>query len=274
MANIANAADPMYLGFLKEILESGNQNRQDRTGTGTISKFGMEMRFDLSQGFPLLTTKKVYWRGVVVELLWFLSGNTNIKELQEQKVKIWDEWADKNGDLGPVYGYQWRNWPGTDGKIFDQITELEHNLKNDPYSRRHIISAWNVAQLQEMALMPCHLLYQFYIHDNKLSCKWIQRSADAFLGVPFNIASYALLTHMLARVCDLEVGELIFSGGDCHIYNNHVDQVNEQLTRSPLPLANLKLPQRDSIIDYTLEDILAALDNYESHGTISAPISA
>lgn len=261
-----------YQKFLNTILTEGHQDRSDRTGTGTISKFGMDMRFQLSEDtFPLVTTKKVYWHGVVVELLWFLSGNTNVRELQQQRVKIWDEWADENGDLGPVYGHQWRKWQGSDGQVHDQIKQLEHNLKHDPYSRRHIISAWNVSELNKMALVPCHLLYQFYVQDNKLSCKWTQRSADAFLGVPFNIASYALLTHMLAKVCGYEVGELIFSGGDCHIYSNHVDQVKLQLQRKPLPLPRIELAKKASVLDYTLDDI--KLIDYESHPPIKAAIA-
>lgn len=260
-----------YLDTLKEILETG-EVKSDRTGTGTISKFGCQMRFDLQQGFPLVTTKKLHLRSIIHELLWFLKGETNIAYLKENKVRIWDEWADENDDLGPVYGKQWRSWETQDGRAIDQISNVIHDIKTNPDSRRLIVSAWNVGELDQMKLMPCHLLFQFYVSNGRLSCKLIQRSADFFLGVPFNIASYALLTHMIAQQCGLEIGEFIWSGGDCHIYSNHIEQVKEQLSRKPFPLPELRIARKpESIFDYQLEDFV--FENYQCHPTIKAPVA-
>ena len=260
-----------YLDFLSHTLENGT-DRGDRTGTGTRSVFGHQMRFNLADGFPVLTTKKLYLRAIIVELLWFLKGDTNIGYLKDNKVSIWDEWADENGDLGPVYGYQWRSWPDGDGGVIDQISNLVNSLKNNPNSRRHIVSAWNPAQVDDMALPPCHCMFQFYVADGKLSCQLYQRSADIFLGVPFNIASYALLTQMLAQVCDLEVGDFVHTFGDAHIYHNHYDQVREQLTRSPGELPVMRInPDKKDIFDFDLDDF--ELENYVAQPTIKAPIA-
>lgn len=260
-----------YLNLLQHILDTGVQ-KTDRTGTGTISTFGYQMRFNLQDGFPLVTTKKLHVKSIIHELLWFLKGETNIAYLKENGVRIWDEWADENGDLGPVYGKQWRSWQGADGKTIDQISELINQIKKNPDSRRLIISAWNVAELSQMALMPCHTIFQFYVAEGKLSCQLYQRSADVFLGVPFNIASYALLTMMIAQVCDLQLGEFIHTFGDVHIYNNHLDQVNLQLSRQPLPLPTMKLnPEIKNIFDFKFEDF--SLENYQCHPAIKAPIA-
>ena len=267
-----------YLQLLKHIIETGN-DKSDRTGTGTRSVFGYQMRFDLGEGFPLVTTKKCHLKSIIHELLWFLQGDTNIGYLKENQVKIWDEWADENGDLGPVYGKQWRSWEGADGVEVDQVKELIHQLKNNPDSRRMIISAWNVADLPKMKLMPCHCLFQFYTApaDNpggrrKLSCQLYQRSADVFLGVPFNIASYALLTMMIAQVCDMEPGEFIHSFGDVHLYNNHFEQANLQLSRTPFPLPQMKInPAVKDIFDFKYGDF--ELVNYQSHPAIKAPVA-
>lgn len=260
-----------YLNFLKHIREHGVQ-KSDRTGTGIFSIFGYDMRFDLQKGFPLVTTKKLHTRSIFHELLWFLKGDTNIDYLHQHGVSIWDEWADANGDLGPVYGKQWRAWQTADGRVIDQMQQVVDEIKKNPDSRRLIVSAWNVGELNKMALPPCHLLIQFYVAKGKLSCKLIQRSADAFLGVPFNIASYALLTHLMAQQCDLEVGEFIWSGGDCHIYNNHVEQVDLQLTRTPFALPKLHLLRKaDSLFDYVFEDI--EIVKYQHHEAIKAPVA-
>lgn len=260
-----------YLDFLRAILQNGRE-KADRTGTGTRSLFGYQMRFDLSQGFPLVTTKKIHLRSVIYELLWFLSGETNIQYLQDHGVRIWNEWADENGDLGPVYGAQWRRWKSADGETIDQMHTLIHGIKSNPDSRRHIVSAWNVAELQDMALPPCHILLQFYVADGQLSLMMTQRSADAFLGVPFNIASYAMLVHMVAQQCDLEVGEFIWSGGDCHIYSNHLEQVAEQLSREPKPLPSLELARRpEDLFSYRFEDFI--IKHYQCHPKIQAPIA-
>ncbi|MEX2589968.1 MAG: thymidylate synthase [Chitinophagales bacterium] len=260
-----------YLDLLQHILDNGNV-KEDRTGTGTISCFGYQMRFDLSEGFPVLTTKKLHLRSIIHELLWFLQGDTNIKYLKENKVRIWDEWADENGDLGPVYGHQWRSWPTPDGGQIDQISQLIDGLKNNPDSRRHIVSAWNVADVGNMALPPCHCLFQFYVADGKLSCQLYQRSADTFLGVPFNIASYALLTMMVAQVCDLEPGEFIHSFGDVHLYRNHLEQAQLQLTRKPRSLPQMKInPEVKDIFAFTIDDF--QLENYDPHPHIKAQVS-
>ena len=260
-----------YLDLLQHILKNGVQ-KTDRTGTGTISTFGYQMRFNLQDGFPLVTTKKLHVKSIIHELLWFLKGETNIAYLKEHGVRIWDEWADENGNLGPVYGKQWRSWEGANGKTIDQVTELIEQIKKNPDSRRLIISAWNVAELPEMALMPCHTLFQFYLAEGKLSCQLYQRSADVFLGVPFNIASYALLTMMIAQVCDLQPGEFIHTFGDVHIYNNHSEQVQLQLTRQPLPLPTMKLnPEVKNIFDFKFEDF--TLENYQFHPAIKAPVA-
>ena len=260
-----------YLHLLKHIIETGN-DKSDRTGTGTRSVFGYQMRFDLNQGFPLVTTKKCHLKSIIYELLWFLQGNTNIGYLKEHNVKIWDEWADENGDLGPVYGKQWRSWQGADGVEVDQVKDLIHQIKTNPDSRRMIISAWNVADLPKMNLMPCHCLFQFYVANGKLSCQLYQRSADVFLGVPFNIASYALLTMMMAQVCDLEPGDFIHTFGDVHIYNNHIEQVQLQLSRKPYPLPTMKLnPAVKDIFDFKFEDF--TLENYQFHPAIKAPVA-
>jgi thymidylate synthase len=259
-----------YHDLLKRILAEGVQ-KGDRTGTGTISLFGHQMRFDLNDGFPLVTTKKIHMKSVIHELLWFLSGSTNVKYLQENGVRIWNEWADENGELGPVYGHQWRAWKSADGREIDQIANLLHDIKTNPNSRRLIVSAWNVGEIDRMALPPCHAFIQFYVAEGKLSCLLTQRSADVFLGVPFNIASYALLTHMIAAQTNLKVGEFIWSGGDCHIYLNHLDQVKLQLSREPLPLPTLKLAPKPTLFDYRYEDFV--IENYQCHETIKAPIA-
>ena len=260
-----------YLNLLQHILDTGVQ-KHDRTGTGTISCFGYQMRFDLQKGFPLVTTKKVHTKSIIHELLWFLKGETNIQYLKENGVSIWNEWANESGELGPVYGKQWRSWEGKDGKVVDQVSDLIKQIKNNPDSRRLIVSAWNVTELTEMALMPCHTIFQFYIANGKLSCQLYQRSADVFLGVPFNIASYALLTLMIAQVCDLEPGEFIHTFGDVHIYNNHIDQVKLQLSRTPFPLPTMKLNLSvTNIFDFKFEDF--TLQDYESHPAIKAPVA-
>ena len=260
-----------YLELLEDILENGTE-KGDRTGTGTRSVFGRQMRFDLSKGFPLVTTKKCHLRSIIHELLWFLSGDTNIRYLKENSVSIWDEWADENGDLGPVYGHQWRSWPTPNGDSLDQISMVIDQIKNNPNSRRHIVSAWNVAEVENMALPPCHLLFQFYVADGKLSCQLYQRSCDTFLGVPFNIASYALLTHMVAQQCDLEVGDFVWCGGDTHLYLNHIEQTQLQLSRTPFELPTLNILRRPkSIFDYRFEDFEIA--NYQAHPSIKAPIA-
>ena len=260
-----------YLDLLSHILENGNE-KTDRTGTGTKSVFGYQMRFDLQKGFPLLTTKKLHTRSIFHELLWFLKGDTNIKYLHDNKVTIWDEWADENGDLGPVYGKQWRAWQGSDGKITDQISQLIYQIKNTPDSRRMLVSAWNVGEVEQMALPPCHIVFQFYVANGKLSCQLYQRSADVFLGVPFNIASYALLTQMLAQVCGLEPGEFIHTLGDAHLYLNHIDQAKLQLSRTPYELPKLKLnPEIKDIFDFKYEDI--TIEDYVSHPHIKAEVA-
>ncbi|WP_066530954.1 thymidylate synthase [Corynebacterium bouchesdurhonense] len=259
-----------YEDLLRDVLEHG-ADKGDRTGTGTRSVFGRQLRYNLADSFPLLTTKNVYFKAVVGELLWFLRGKSNVRWLQENGIRIWNEWADADGELGPVYGVQWRSWPTPDGQHIDQIARALEELQANPDSRRNLVSAWNVAELDKMALMPCHLLFQLYVADGKLSMQVYQRSADMFLGVPFNIASYALLTHMFAQQAGLEVGELIWTGGDCHIYNNHVDQVREQLSRAPRPYPQLKLRKADSIFSYTFDDI--AVTGYDPHPTIKAQVS-
>ena len=260
-----------YHDLLKHILENGTQ-KGDRTGTGTLSVFGYQSRYDLSEGFPCLTTKKLHLRSIIVELLWFLKGDTNIKYLKDNNVSIWDEWADENGDLGPVYGYQWRNWPARDGGTIDQITNIVNQIKANPNSRRLMVSAWNVADVDNMALPPCHSLFQFYVADGKLSCQLYQRSADTFLGVPFNIASYALLTMMIAQVCDLEVGEFIHTMGDAHLYNNHIEQTNLLLTRDFRPLPTMKInPNVKDIFEFKLEDF--ELVGYDPHPHIKASVA-
>ena len=260
-----------YLDFLRHIRERG-ASKGDRTGTGTLSVFGYQMRFDLNAGFPLVTTKKLHLRSIIYELLWFLRGDTNIKYLQEHGVSIWDEWADKNGELGPVYGKQWRSWPTPDGRNIDQLSLVLEQLKANPNSRRILVSAWNVGELERMALLPCHALFQFYVADGRLSCQLYQRSADALLGVPFNIASYALLTHMIAQQCSLKVGDLVWTGGDCHLYLNHLQQTDLQLSRTPYPLPQLKLQRKpDSLFDYAYEDF--DVIDYRYHAAIKAPIA-
>ena len=258
-----------YLDLLKKVKDSGKP-KGDRTGTGTISIFGHQMRFNLQESFPLLTTKKIHFKSVAYELLWFLKGDTNIKYLKDNGVSIWDEWADENGNLGPVYGKQWRDWKGADG-FHDQISSVIEQIKNNPNSRRHIVSAWNVAEIPSMALAPCHILFQFYVQDGKLSCQLYQRSADVFLGVPFNIASYALLTHMIANVCNLEVGDFVHTLGDAHLYNNHLTQAEEQLSRSPLEPPQIKVAQKTSIDTYEFEDF--ELINYQHHPHIPAVVA-
>ncbi len=260
-----------YLDLMRHVRDNGTV-KSDRTGTGTVSVFGHQMRFDLSEGFPLVTTKKLHLRSIIHELLWFLTGDSNIQYLKDNGVSIWDDWADENGELGPVYGVQWRNWPTPDGGSVDQISQVMQQLRDSPDSRRIILSAWNVAEIDNMALPPCHCLFQFYVADGKLSCQLYQRSCDIFLGVPFNIASYALLTHMLAQQADLAVGEFIWTGGDCHLYSNHLEQADEQLSREPLPLPRLAIQRRpDSIFDYKFEDF--QILNYESHPHIKAAIA-
>ena len=260
-----------YIDLLRHVMENG-VDKGDRTGTGTRSVFGYQMRFNLEDGFPVLTTKKLHLRSIIHELLWFLSGDTNIKYLHDNGVTIWDEWADENGDLGPVYGYQWRSWPNPNGQSIDQISQVVNSLKNNPDSRRHIVSAWNPAEVDKMALPPCHSLFQFYVADGKLSCQLYQRSADLFLGVPFNIASYALLTMMMAQVTELKPGEFVHTLGDVHIYNNHFEQVKEQLSREPRALPVMKInPEVKSIFDFKYEDF--TLEGYDPHPTIKAPIA-
>ncbi len=260
-----------YEDFMRHVRDSGVL-KSDRTGTGTRSVFGYQMRFPLSEGFPLVTTKKVHWKSIVLELLWFLRGDSNVKWLQERGCTIWDEWAREDGELGPVYGVQWRSWPKADGGHVDQISELIQQIKSNPDSRRLIVSAWNVAELPEMALMPCHALFQFYVADGKLSCQLYQRSADIFLGVPFNIASYALLTHMIAQQCDLQLGDFIWTGGDCHLYSNHMEQVETQLARAPYPFPLLAIKRRPaSIFDYEFDDF--ELVDYQHHPLIKAPVA-
>ena len=260
-----------YLDMMRLVRDTGAR-KEDRTGTGTLSVFGHQMRFDLSQGFPLVTTKKLHLRSIIHELLWFLSGDSNIRYLKENGVSIWDEWADENGELGPVYGVQWRSWPTPDGRKVDQIAQIMQQLRETPDSRRIILSAWNVAEIDNMALPPCHCLFQFYVAEGKLSCQLYQRSCDIFLGVPFNIASYALLTHMLAQQADLGVGDFIWTGGDCHLYLNHLEQADEQLAREPLPLPTLAIRRRPpSIFDYTFEDF--EILNYEAHPHIKAAVA-
>lgn len=260
-----------YHDLLKHILANGVA-KTDRTGTGTISCFGYQMRFDLAKGFPLVTTKKLHLKSIIYELLWFLKGDTNTKYLTDHGVSIWNEWANENGDLGPVYGKQWRSWEGADGKVVDQIADVLHQLKHNPDSRRMIVSAWNVGELSQMALMPCHSLFQFYVADGKLSCQLYQRSADVFLGVPFNIASYALLTMMMAQVTGLAYGDFVHSFGDVHIYNNHLEQVQLQLSRDPFPLPTMTLnPAIQNIFDFDFSDF--TLENYQCHPAIKAPVA-
>ncbi|MEJ2655033.1 MAG: thymidylate synthase [Acidihalobacter sp.] len=260
-----------YLDLMRHVLENG-ASKEDRTGTGTLSVFGHQMRFDLAQGFPLVTTKKLHLRSIIHELLWFLRGDTNIGYLRDNKVTIWDEWADEHGDLGPVYGKQWRSWATADGGAVDQISQVVEAIRRTPDSRRLIVSAWNVGELEQMALPPCHLLFQFYVADGRLSCQLYQRSADIFLGVPFNIASYALLTHMVAQVTGLQPGDFVHTLGDAHLYLNHLDQTRTQLEREPLPLPSLKLnPDVKSIFDFRFEDV--AIEGYESHAAIRAPVA-
>ncbi|MUG72175.1 thymidylate synthase [Paenibacillus validus] len=260
-----------YLDLLSDVLEHGAR-KEDRTGTGTISVFGRQMRINLAEGFPLLTTKKLHIKSIVHELLWFLSGSTNVKYLRENGVTIWDEWADEEGNLGRVYGAQWRTWHAPNGKIIDQITNVINQIKTNPDSRRHLVSAWNVAEVDQMALPPCHYAFQFYVADGRLSCMFQMRSVDSFLGLPFNLASYALLTHMVAEQCGLEVGDLIWTGGDVHIYLNHIEQVQLQLTREPYPLPKLVIKRKpDSIFDYKFDDF--EFEGYQSHPGIKAPIA-
>ena len=260
-----------YLDMMRLVRDTGTR-KEDRTGTGTLSIFGHQMRFDLSQGFPLVTTKKLHLRSIIHELLWFLSGDSNIRYLKENGVSIWDDWADENGDLGPVYGVQWRNWPTPYGGSIDQISQIMRQLREDPESRRIMLSAWNVSEIDNMALPPCHCLFQFWVAEGKLSCQLYQRSCDIFLGVPFNIASYALLTHMLAQQADLSVGDFVWTGGDCHLYSNHLEQADEQLQREPLPLPRLAIKRRPpSIFDYEFEDF--EILNYESHPHIRAAVA-
>ena len=260
-----------YLDLMQHVMDHGAQ-KHDRTGTGTISVFGYQMRFNLQEGFPMVTTKKLHLKSIIHELIWFLSGDTNIKYLKDNNVKIWDEWADENGELGPVYGSQWRSWPTPDGRKIDQISQIINTIKNNPDSRRIIVSAWNVADIDEMALPPCHAFFQFYVADGKLSCQLYQRSADIFLGVPFNIASYALLTMMVAQVCGLEYGEFIHTLGDAHLYNNHLDQARLQLTRDAKPLPTMEInPEVKDIFDFKFEDF--TLKNYEPHPHIKGAVA-
>ena len=260
-----------YLALLRQVLDTGT-HKADRTGTGTLSVFGAQMRFDLRDGFPLVTTKRVHFKSVLHELLWFIRGDTNVRYLRDNGVTIWDEWADEHGELGPVYGKQWRSWPTPDGRSIDQLAQVIGQIRSNPDSRRHIVSAWNVADLPDMALAPCHCLFQFHVADGRLSCQLYQRSADLFLGVPFNIASYALLTHMVAQVCDLDVGDFIWTGGDCHIYLNHLDQVQEQLGREPFPLPTLQLdPAVRDIDGFRAEHVTLA--DYRHHPAIRAPVA-
>ncbi|HZY77727.1 MAG TPA: thymidylate synthase [Jatrophihabitantaceae bacterium] len=264
------AVDTQYEDLLRLVLATGT-HKDDRTGTGTRSVFGHQLRYDLSAGFPLITTKRVHFRSVAYELLWFLRGDSNVRWLQQHGVTIWDEWADEDGELGPVYGVQWRSWPTPDGRHIDQISNLLEQLRSNPDSRRLIVSAWNVGELANMALPPCHAFFQFYVADGRLSCQLYQRSADLFLGVPFNLASYALLTHMVAQQVGLEPGEFVWTGGDCHIYDNHVEQVHEQLSREAYPFPTLRLRRAASLFDYAFEDF--EVDGYQHHPTIKAPIA-
>jgi thymidylate synthase len=260
-----------YLDLMRDILENGTQ-KSDRTGTGTLSVFGRQLRFNLADGFPLVTTKKLHLRSIIYELLWFLNGDTNIKYLKDNGVSIWNEWADEEGNLGPVYGYQWRSWPARNGGKIDQITKLIDQLRLKPDSRRHIVTAWNPADVDDMALPPCHALFQFYVAEGKLSCQLYQRSCDTFLGLPFNIASYALLVHMVAQQCDLEVGDFVWTGGDTHLYTNHLDQTKLQLEREPFVLPTLKIKRKpNSIFEYQFEDF--EIVNYQAHPSIKAPIA-
>ena len=261
-----------YEDLLADVLANGTM-KDDRTGTGTLSVFGRQLRYDLAnEGFPRITTKFVSMKAVKGELLWFLRGDTNIRWLHENGITIWDEWADDNGELGPVYGHQWRSWPAPDGRHIDQIQQVIDTIRTNPNSRRIIVSAWNVADLDDMALMPCHAFFQFYVADGKLSCQLYQRSADLFLGVPFNIASYSLLTHMIAQQCNLEVGDFVWTGGDCHIYLNHLEQVKEQVSREPFPFPKLELKKAQSIFDYSMDDISAS-EGYQHHRAIKAPVA-
>ena len=266
----ADHPERQYLALLQDILDNGVQ-RDDRTGTGTLGVFGRQMRFDLSRGFPLLTTKKLHLKSIVLELLWFLRGDTNVRWLQERGVSIWDEWADESGDLGPVYGRQWRSWTAPDGRVIDQIAGVIESLKTNPNSRRHIVSAWNPADVDDMALPPCHCLFQFFVADGKLSCQLYQRSADVFLGVPFNIASYALLTLMVAQVTGLKPGEFVHSFGDAHLYRNHLDQARLQLSRDPLPFPTMRIAPRRDLFSFEYEDFV--LEGYQAHPAIKAPIA-
>jgi thymidylate synthase len=260
-----------YLDFLRHIRARGAR-KDDRTGTGTLSVFGYQMRFDLNDGFPLVTTKKLHLRSIIYELLWFLKGDTNVQYLHDHEVSIWDEWADSEGNLGPVYGKQWRSWPTADGRHIDQLSQVVQQLKNNPNSRRILVSAWNVGELEKMALLPCHALFQFYVADGRLSCQLYQRSADALLGVPFNIASYALLTHMFAQQCDLQLGEFVWTGGDCHLYLNHLEQADLQVSRTPYPAPRLTLRRKPpSLFDYEYEDF--EITDYRFHAAIKAPIA-
>jgi len=260
-----------YLEFLEAIRRTGVR-KEDRTGTGTLSLFGYQMRFDLEQGFPLVTTKKLHLRSIIHELLWFLKGDTNVKYLRDNGVTIWDEWADQDGNLGPVYGKQWRSWPTPDGGAIDQLSRIVEEIKRNPDSRRLVVSAWNVGDLERMALLPCHALFQFYVAERRLSCQLYQRSADALLGVPFNIASYALLTHLVAQQCDLGVGDFVWTGGDCHLYLNHLAQTDLQLSRTPYPLPTLSLRRKPpSLYEYSFDDV--DIQNYECHPAIKAPIA-
>lgn len=260
-----------YLDLMQDILDNGSR-KSDRTGTGTLSVFGRQLRFDLSAGFPLVTTKKLHLRSIIYELLWFLNGDTNIKYLNDNGVSIWDEWADDKGELGPVYGHQWRSWPAPDGRSIDQITQVLEQIRKKPDSRRHIVTAWNPAEVDKMALPPCHALFQFYVADGKLSCQLYQRSADYFLGVPFNIASYALLTYMFAQQCDFQPGEFVWTGGDVHLYTNHLEQARLQLSREPFALPELHIKRKPaSIFEYRFEDF--EIRNYQAHPSIKAPIA-
>jgi thymidylate synthase len=270
LSGAADHAERQYLGLLADIMTTGVE-RGDRTGTGTLSVFGRQMRFDLAEGFPLLTTKRVHFRSILVELLWFLRGETNVRWLQDRGVSIWDEWADPLGELGPVYGKQWRSWAAPDGRVIDQIAAVQRSIRLNPASRRHLVSAWNPADVDDTALPPCHCLFQFYVADGRLSCQLYQRSGDVFLGVPFNIASYALLTLMMAEATGLRAGELVHTLGDAHLYLNHLDQAKLQLTREPYPFASVRLAHKDDIFAFDEADV--ALENYRSHKPIRAPIA-
>ena len=260
-----------YLELMKKILDEGAQ-KSDRTGTGTLSLFGHQMRFNLAEGFPLVTTKKCHLKSIIYELLWFLNGDTNIKYLKDHGVSIWDEWADENGELGPIYGHQWRSWKSADGSVVDQISNAVRDIKNNPDSRRIIVSAWNAGEIDKMALAPCHALFQFYVVNNKLSCQLYQRSCDVFLGVPFNIASYALLTHMMAQQCDLDVGDFVWTGGDVHLYSNHLEQAKLQLSRTPREVPGLRINRKpSSIFEYQYEDF--EIENYDPYPAIKAPVA-